>query len=130
MRYQTRAVALAPPLLQERQAEERESIMKTITPFVTEPRATGSFDNFHLTFFICHRELATNCGLCKWEMINDKWTMIRSLPLAVLYQAALFLLLIATAARAQQQEIPREWTDTDTGHRVIRLSDEPGIASL
>ncbi|PYS59554.1 MAG: oligogalacturonate lyase [Acidobacteria bacterium] len=56
--------------------------------------------------------------------------MIRSLPLAVLYQAALFLLLIATAARAQQQEIPREWTDTDTGHRVIRLSDEPGSASL
>src|SRR5213593_4744359 len=28
------------------------------------------------------------------------------------------------------KEIPREWIDTDTGHRVIRLSDEPGSASL
>ena len=27
-------------------------------------------------------------------------------------------------------EIPREWIDPDTGHRVIRLSDEPGSASL
>jgi oligogalacturonide lyase len=29
-----------------------------------------------------------------------------------------------------QQEPPREWIDPDTGHRVIRLSDEPGSASL
>src|SRR5437667_6931049 len=28
------------------------------------------------------------------------------------------------------KEIPREWIDTDTGHRVIRLSDEPGSQSL
>jgi oligogalacturonide lyase len=28
------------------------------------------------------------------------------------------------------KEIPREWVDPDTGHRVIRLSDEPGSASL
>ena len=33
-----------------------------------------------------------------------------------------------TSARAQ--EPPREWIDPDTGHRVIRLSDEPGSASL
>src|SRR4051812_36963655 len=33
---------------------------------------------------------------------------------------------IATA----QQASPREWIDPDTGHRVIRLSDEPGSASL
>jgi len=93
--------------------------MKTITPSVTEPRAiaTGSF-------FICHRELATNRGRCKWKKV-------RSLSLAVLCRAALFVLLIAAAtARAQQQDIPREWVDTDTGHRVIRLSDEPGSASL
>ena len=32
--------------------------------------------------------------------------------------------------RAQVQEPPREWIDPDTGHRVIRLSDEPGSASL
>ena len=43
----------------------------------------------------------------------------------------LFVLLIsASPAIAQQQEIPREWIDPDTGHRVIRLSDEPGSASL
>ena len=57
--------------------------------------------------------------------------MIRSLSLAVLYQAALFVLLSPIApVRAQQKEIPREWIDPDTGHRVIRLSDEPGSASL
>jgi len=28
------------------------------------------------------------------------------------------------------KEIPREWIDPDTGHRVVRLSDEPGSASL
>jgi oligogalacturonide lyase len=31
---------------------------------------------------------------------------------------------------ASAQELPREWIDPDTGHRVIRLSDEPGTASL
>ena len=30
----------------------------------------------------------------------------------------------------QQPEPPREWIDPDTGHRVIRLSNEPGSASL
>src|SRR5215468_9819374 len=34
------------------------------------------------------------------------------------------------SALAQQSEIPREWIDPDTGHRVVRLSDEPGSASL
>ena len=33
--------------------------------------------------------------------------------------------------RAQgAQKIPREWIDPDTGHRVVRLSDEPGSQSL
>lgn len=36
--------------------------------------------------------------------------------------------LAATPVLAQ--ELPREWVDPDTGHRVIRLSDEPGSASL
>jgi len=31
---------------------------------------------------------------------------------------------------AQTTEVPREWIDPDTGHRVVRLSDEPGSASL
>jgi oligogalacturonide lyase len=29
-----------------------------------------------------------------------------------------------------QSEAPKEWIDPDTGHRVVRLSDEPGSASL
>src|ERR1051325_8981623 len=40
---------------------------------------------------------------------------------------ALNLLVIPVFA---QQSPPREWIDPDTGHRVIRLSDEPGSASL
>src|SRR2546426_8669031 len=38
--------------------------------------------------------------------------------------------LLLVVAQAEQKEIPREWIDPDTGHRVIRLSDEPGSASL
>jgi oligogalacturonide lyase len=38
------------------------------------------------------------------------------------------ILFVATTSSAQ--EPPREWIDPDTGHRVIRLSDEPGSASL
>jgi len=38
--------------------------------------------------------------------------------------------LFALAAWAQQVEPPREWIDPDTGHRVVRLSNEPGSASL
>src|SRR6185503_15438894 len=40
------------------------------------------------------------------------------------------LLLLAVTALAQQSDPPREWIDPDTGHRVVRLSDEPGSASL
>src|SRR6185369_17434165 len=39
-------------------------------------------------------------------------------------------LCLGVAIGQQQQELPREWIDTDTGHRVIRLSNEPGSASL
>lgn len=46
-----------------------------------------------------------------------------------------FILLSSVTASAQTQtqgprEIPREWVDPDTGHRVIRLSDEGGSQSL
>ena len=37
--------------------------------------------------------------------------------------------LLSISALAQEQP-PREWVDADTGHRVVRLSDEPGSASL
>lgn len=39
----------------------------------------------------------------------------------------IFLLLNSVV---HSQEIPREWIDKDTGHRVIRLSDEAGSQSL
>src|SRR5437764_14966199 len=38
--------------------------------------------------------------------------------------------VFAIAGVAQQSAPPREWIYPDTGHRVIRLSDEPGSASL
>ncbi len=52
--------------------------------------------------------------------------------------AALALLLIvltgtlhaATSAAPPPSEPPRDWIDPDTGHRVVRLSQEPGTASL
>ena len=46
----------------------------------------------------------------------------------LLIPSALVLLLAATYA--QEKELPREWIDPDTQHRVIRLSDEPGSQSL
>jgi oligogalacturonide lyase len=46
-----------------------------------------------------------------------------------------FLLLVALGATVALStfaagEPPREWIDPDTGHRIIRLSEEPGTASL
>lgn len=38
--------------------------------------------------------------------------------------------LALAAPFAGGAEVPREWIDPDTGHRVLRLSDEPGTASL
>ena len=42
----------------------------------------------------------------------------------------LFVLITITSMYASAQDLPREWIDPDTGHRVIRLSDEAGSASL
>ena len=36
----------------------------------------------------------------------------------------------ATPSAAPAQEVPRSWVDPATHHRVVRLSDEPGTASL
>jgi hypothetical protein len=33
-------------------------------------------------------------------------------------------------AQAPAKQPPRDWIDPDTGHRVVRLSDEPGSQSL
>ena len=46
-------------------------------------------------------------------------------------KVVVWLALIATCAiSAVAQELPKEWIDPDTGHKVIRLSDEPGSQSL
>jgi oligogalacturonide lyase len=43
---------------------------------------------------------------------------------------AIFILIFITSGFAQSSELPREWVDLDTGHRVVRLSDEPGSQSF
>ena len=42
----------------------------------------------------------------------------------------LFLTLAGMRWLSAQTALPTEWIDSDTGHRVIRLSREPGTASL
>jgi len=39
-------------------------------------------------------------------------------------------MVASVAVRSAQDSVPREWVDPDTGHRVVRLSDEPGSQSL
>ena len=38
--------------------------------------------------------------------------------------------LLLTLLTLQAETPPQSWTDPDTGHRVVRLTDEPGSASL
>lgn len=40
------------------------------------------------------------------------------------------LLLTLAAPMGAQQGPPKSWVDPDTGHRIVRLTDEPGSASL
>src|ERR1035437_4031970 len=42
----------------------------------------------------------------------------------------IFLTLAAIRMVSAQTALPTEWIDPDTGHRVVRLSREPGTASL
>ena len=42
----------------------------------------------------------------------------------------ILILPLLCAGAFAQSEPPKEWVDPDTGHRVIRLTDEPGSASL
>lgn len=42
----------------------------------------------------------------------------------------IFLALAGIRMASAQTALPTEWIDPDTGHRVIRLSREPGTASL
>jgi len=49
-----------------------------------------------------------------------------------LASAAMVLAAVALVVAVQEpgREVPREWIDPATGHRVIRLSEEPGSQSL
>lgn len=39
-------------------------------------------------------------------------------------------LTLSSPISGQIVELPREWVDPDTGHRIVRLSDEPGSSSF
>src|SRR5262245_6190508 len=55
-------------------------------------------------------------------------------PLALLCLIATSLSIVdgtsSAPAQAQPQEPPSDWVDAATGHRVIRLSKEPGTSSF
>src|SRR5947209_13416464 len=56
--------------------------------------------------------------------------MFRRFTLPILF-VLIFFSFNATGTLAQNgKELPREWIDPDTGHRIIRLSDEAGSQSL
>jgi oligogalacturonide lyase len=76
---------------------------------------------------ICQRY---SIALRKRQAGKSRSDPIRRCRLAslALFQLALFAAL--PAAQGPEKEPPREWIDRDTGHRVIRLSDEPGSQSL
>ncbi|HEV2446993.1 MAG TPA: oligogalacturonate lyase family protein [Candidatus Sulfopaludibacter sp.] len=44
--------------------------------------------------------------------------------------SARILFLLPIVCAAQSSEPPRTWIDPDTGHRIVRLTNEPGSASL
>jgi oligogalacturonide lyase len=48
----------------------------------------------------------------------------------MLVSAAILTGTVAMALQEPARELPREWIDSATGHRVVRLSDEPGSQSL
>jgi len=45
-------------------------------------------------------------------------------------KAFLLVFIAAGVASTRSQELPREWIDTETGHRIVRLSDDPGSQSF
>ena len=46
------------------------------------------------------------------------------------YKLAVIALMISFSLILQAQELPREWIDKDTGHKIIRISDEPGSSTF
>src|SRR5712671_4165868 len=48
----------------------------------------------------------------------------------ILFYAAIFVGAVALYSQTTPAEPPRTWIDPDTGHRIIRLTNEPNSASL
>src|SRR6185295_19138903 len=46
------------------------------------------------------------------------------------FASAVLMLIFSGFLAVRAQEPPVEWIDPDTGHRVVRLSKEPGSSSL
>ena len=47
-----------------------------------------------------------------------------------LFIAIIITVALGSVVRAQTTNLPREWVDPDTGHRIVRLSDEAGSSSF
>ena len=60
----------------------------------------------------------------------DMLTILRHRAPWLLPGVCLVAMTALPAGQTTPQAPPREWIDADTGHRVIRLSDEPGSQSL
>src|SRR5262252_624627 len=65
------------------------------------------------------KEAHFSFGTWNLELGFSKWSLLTS---------AATLMIASTVFAAQ--EPPTDWIDPDTGHRVIRLSTEPGSESL
>ena len=52
------------------------------------------------------------------------------MKLSVFFTFVIGLLISSSSIPAQTKELPREWVDPDTGHHIVRLSDEPGSSSF
>jgi oligogalacturonide lyase len=55
---------------------------------------------------------------------------VRAIIRAMKASVFLALLVLAGATLQMQAPPPRQWVDTDTGHRVFRLTEEPGASTL
>jgi len=51
-------------------------------------------------------------------------------PILSSYAFRTAAVLLAVHTMVMADEIPREWIDSQTGHRVVRLSNDAGSASL
>lgn len=77
---------------------------------------------------VCAERAAGAGALPLFDRVRIAEMTYRPAPMRRLQGLALLLLALATAAQASPP--PRSWIDKATGHRVIRLSDEPGSGSL